>query len=92
MPDKESYIHLRVPAATKGRWVRESRAAGMRLTDWITQKIENDMNYEKSISNMQKYGGSFVMQLARLWLVADQGNRDKLEAAFGDIFDKYENI
>lgn len=31
----DSLIHLRVPAATKGRWIRASRAAGMRLTDWI---------------------------------------------------------
>ena len=28
-------IHLSVPAATKGRWVRASRAAGLRLTDYI---------------------------------------------------------
>lgn len=33
-------IHLRVPTATKARWVRESRAAGMRLTDWIVQRVE----------------------------------------------------
>ena len=39
----ESLIHLRVPAATKGRWVRASRAAGMRLTDWITSKVEKEM-------------------------------------------------
>lgn len=50
------------------------------------------MNYEKTLENMRKYGGSFVQQLARLWFVADQGNRDKLEAAFGDIFDRYENM
>ena len=36
----EAQIHLRVPAATKARWVRESRAAGMRLTDWIVSKVE----------------------------------------------------
>lgn len=36
----EALIHLRVPAALKGRWVRESRAAGMRLTDWIIQAVE----------------------------------------------------
>ena len=36
----DSLIHLRVPAATKARWVRESRAAGMRLTDWIVSKVE----------------------------------------------------
>lgn len=36
----DSIVHLRVPAATKARWVRESRAAGMRLTDWIVQRVE----------------------------------------------------
>ena len=33
-------IHRRVPAELKARWVRESRAAGMRLTDWIVQRVE----------------------------------------------------
>ena len=41
--DSDSLIHLRVPAATKARWVRKSRAAGMRLTDWITSRIEQSM-------------------------------------------------
>lgn len=36
----DALIHLRVPAATKARWVRESRAAGMRLTDWIIERVE----------------------------------------------------
>jgi hypothetical protein len=36
----DAIIHLRVPAAIKSRWVRESRAAGMRLTDWIVQRVE----------------------------------------------------
>lgn len=36
----DSLIHLRVPAATKGRWIRASRAAGMRLTDWIVDAVE----------------------------------------------------
>ena len=36
----DSLIHLRVSAATKARWVRQSRAAGMRLTDWIVQRVE----------------------------------------------------
>ena len=36
----DSIVHLRIPAATKARWVRESRAAGMRLTDWIVSKVE----------------------------------------------------
>lgn len=36
----DALIHLRVPVATKGRWVRASRAAGMRLTDWIVDTVE----------------------------------------------------
>jgi hypothetical protein len=36
----DALIHLRVPAATKARWVRESRAAGQRLTDWIIHRVE----------------------------------------------------
>ena len=41
--ENDALIHLRIPAATKGRWVRASRAAGMRLTDWITQAVEARM-------------------------------------------------
>lgn len=36
----DALIHLRVSPAIKGRWVRESRAAGMKLTDWIIQRVE----------------------------------------------------
>lgn len=39
MPD-DAVIHLRVPAPTKARWVRDSRAAGMRLTDWIVSRVD----------------------------------------------------
>lgn len=39
----DALIHLRVPAATKARWVRESRAAGQRLTDWIIERVERPM-------------------------------------------------
>lgn len=47
----EALIHLRVPAATKARWVRESRAAGMRLTDWICQRVEaQPMEHKTNIS------------------------------------------
>ena len=35
----DALIHLRVPAELKALWVRESRAAGMRLTDWIVQRV-----------------------------------------------------
>ena len=36
----DALIHLRVPVELKARWVRESRAAGMRLTDWIVSRVE----------------------------------------------------
>lgn len=36
-------VHLRIPAAQKARWVRESRAQGLRLTDWIVQRVERAM-------------------------------------------------
>ena len=36
----ESTVHLRIPAALKARWVRASRAAGQRLTDWIVARVE----------------------------------------------------
>lgn len=42
----EALIHLRVPAVTKGRWVRASRAAGMRLTDYITRAVEAYMQQQ----------------------------------------------
>ena len=38
MPD--AIIHIRIPRAQKGRWVRESRMAGLRLADWITRAVE----------------------------------------------------
>lgn len=47
--DNESLIHLRVPAATKARWVRESRAAGMRLTDWIVQRVEAPVQKQTTV-------------------------------------------
>jgi len=39
----DAIIHLRVPAAIKARWVRASRSAGMRLTDWIVKIVEAHM-------------------------------------------------
>lgn len=42
----ESLIHLRVPAATKGRWIRASRAAGQRLSDYIIDAVEAYMQQQ----------------------------------------------
>lgn len=48
----EATIHLRVPAALKARWVRESRAAGMRLTDWIIERVEAQ-NMQQQITTIK---------------------------------------
>lgn len=42
----DALIHLRVPAALKGRWVRASRSAGLRLTDWIVNAVEAQMRQQ----------------------------------------------
>ncbi|WP_443191417.1 hypothetical protein [Pseudomonas indica] len=42
----DATIHLRIPSATKGRWVRASRAAGLRLTDYITSAVEAYMQQQ----------------------------------------------
>lgn len=39
----DATVHLRIPAATKARWGRDSRAAGQRLTDWIVERVETHM-------------------------------------------------
>ena len=46
----EALVHLRIPAELKARWVRESRAAGMRLTDWIVQRVEAQPMEKTAIS------------------------------------------
>lgn len=39
----DSLIHLNVPAATKGRWIRASRSAGKKLSEWIVDIVERHM-------------------------------------------------
>ncbi len=62
----DSLIHLRVPSATKGRWVRASRAAGMRLTDWITAAVEQHMQQQQLTRIVIPEGITFAsLRLAR---------------------------
>lgn len=55
---KEAYIHLRVPAATKASWVRQSRSEGKKLTDWVVERIEGTMkkNAEQIIEMIREAG------------------------------------
>ena len=39
-----SVIHINVPRAIKARWVKASQARGIKLTDWIIERIEARVN------------------------------------------------
>lgn len=55
----DALIHLRVPAAAKARWVRESRNQSMKLTDWIVGRVERKMNVFKVPESLaDKYHGA----------------------------------
>lgn len=45
-------IHLRVPAELKALWVRESRAASMKLTDWIISRVERKMHIPEIVTEV----------------------------------------
>lgn len=52
----------------------------------------NEMNSDQLIyaaNAMEVYGGGFVSQIARAYYAADSGNRGRLVAAFGDLFERY---
>lgn len=48
----DANIHLRVPASLKARWVRASRAEGLRLSDWIIAHVESQMQHPSIYSSM----------------------------------------
>lgn len=45
----DALVHLRIPAATKGHWIRASRAASMKLSDWIIRAVESQMQAIKIV-------------------------------------------
>ncbi len=58
----DALIHLRVPVELKARWVRESRAQGLRLTDWIAQRVERkeqkmQINFSEKFVAIPNIGG-----------------------------------
>jgi hypothetical protein len=46
----------------------------------------------KVIHAMKNYGGGFVKQLAYLWLLADDDNCERIEAAWPEYIAKYRQI
>lgn len=41
------------------------------------------------LDRMERFGGGFASALAIAWQRADQGNRDRLRLAFGDLLESY---
>ena len=64
VPD-EAIIKLRVPPALKGRWVRASRAAGLRLTDWIIEAVEAHMTQQLTRVSIPESVDFAMLKLAR---------------------------
>lgn len=60
-----STIHLNVPAELKGRWIRASRAAGMRLTDFIVNAVEDYMVRQLANITIPDTVGFADLKLAR---------------------------
>lgn len=95
---REALIHLHVPAEIKARWVRASRATGMKLSDWIIQRLEAiPMNVFKVPDTLaEKYHGTgyalaatVAGQLVDIAYLADalpdfSGERSDLPAALDD--------
>ncbi len=36
----EGHLHVRVPMATKGRWVAAARRAGLSLSAWVVGRLD----------------------------------------------------
>lgn len=47
---------------------------------------------ERTLENMERYGGSFVKALAELYRRADPANKKKLKECFREYFEKYKNL
>ena len=47
---------------------------------------------ETTLQKMERYGGSFVKQLALLYRLADWQNKSKLEKCFREYFEEYKNF
>ncbi len=36
----ESYLHIRVKTSDKARWVKQAQAEGVKLAEWVRQKLD----------------------------------------------------
>lgn len=84
---REALIHLRVPAELKARWVRESRAAGMRLTDWIITTMNRSITQDRTLIPL---GLSDSQHWARFFWW--DGTQERLRAGLRAICDDMDGV
>lgn len=56
-----SVIHINVSRAIKARWVRQSQAVGLKLTDWIIKALEQTMSDIRIIDAIAEHGAIAVL-------------------------------
>lgn len=47
-------------------------------------------HYDNALHMMESFGGSFVKSLSNCYYCADSGNKQRLRAAFPEVFERYE--
>lgn len=50
----------------------------------------NAQHYDNALHMMESFGGSFVKSLANCYYCADSTNKQRLRAAFPEVFERYE--
>lgn len=60
--------------------------------DSNTQAAKPVATDAQAVHAMRLHGGSFVKQLAQLWLVADPMNQARVKESFRDKFDEYRQV
>lgn len=40
---KDSYVHMRVSRGQKAAWVKQAQAKGLKLAEWITKKLNEEL-------------------------------------------------
>lgn len=60
------------------------------LKDRLADALMSVPQFDETLDNMEKYGGSFVKQLPKLFRLADPSNKRKLFEAFIDYVEEYQ--
>jgi hypothetical protein len=47
---KGSFLHIRVTQEQKAKWVKQAQSQGMKLSDWVLEKLETSVK-RASLSN-----------------------------------------